>query len=297
MCATPPRLLTLLPLLIAGALLPFAAHAAPTAAPSDADPLATLVNDYRRAPGACNGVPTAPVAPLMPHPALAQVRLGPGAFIESALAGVGYAAEQAQAVYASGPEDAAAAMHVLRQNYCQVLLSERFSAIGSYREGTTWTVVLARAAPPLPSTTYPDWRDAGQAILDAVNATRARGHACGARHYPAAPPLRWNPALGDAARAHSRDMATQRYFNHQARDGSDAGERARRAGYQWRRIGENIAFGQRTPQDAVAGGLDSPGHCSNIMNPDFTEMGAAYGVTAEQQAGVIYWTQVFGTPR
>jgi len=297
---TPPGMLHRLSAASAAAALLLwspASHTAPPAVDAVADPLSALVNAYRANPGACNGRPATPVPALARPPALSQVRIGPGTFIESALAEAGYAAEQAQAVYATGPEDAASAMHLLRQNYCQVLLGERFGAVGSYREGTSWTVVLARPAPPLPSATYPDWRDAGQAILDGVNAARASGSSCGGRRFPPAPPLRWNAALGDAALAHSRDMATGRYFNHQARDGSQAGERARRAGYTWRRIGENIAFGQRTPQDAVASWLDSPGHCANIMNPGFTEMGAAYGLTPEQQAGVIYWTQVFGAPR
>ena len=46
----------------------------------------------------------------------------------------------------------------------------------------------------------------------------------------------------------------------------------------------------------MAGWLASPGHCSNIMNPDFTEMGAAYAIDKSSAAG-SYWTQVFGTPR
>ena len=226
-----------------------------------------------------------------------RLRIGPGMFIESALASAGYAADEVQAVHVTGPEDATAAMKVLVDKHCKVLLSERFSAIGSYREGASWTVVLARPAPPLPSNTYPDWRDAGSEILLEVNRARAEARACGEDSFPPAPPLSWSTALGEAALAHSRDMATQRYFDHEAIDGSQAAERAERAGYSWRRIGENIAFGQRSPQAAVAGWLDSPGHCANIMSRDFTEMGAAYGVTPTRQAGIIYWTQVFGTPR
>ncbi|WP_229493973.1 CAP domain-containing protein [Massilia arenae] len=269
------------------------AHALPT----QSDSLAPLVNAYRANPGSCDGFPAAPAAPLDQQPALAQVRIGAGTFIESALERAGYAAAQAQAVYVTGPEDAQAAMNVLAQKYCKVLLSDRFSAIGSYREGATWTVVLARPAPPLPSATYPDWREAGRAILDEVNTARASARSCGKQAFPAAAPLSWNPALGDAALAHSRDMATGRYFSHRAKDGSQATDRALRAGYSWRRVGENIAFGQRSPREAVEGWLNSPGHCANIMNRDFTEMGAAYGVTPERQTGIIYWTQVFGAPR
>lgn len=150
---------------------------------------------------------------------------------------------------------------------------------------------------PLAAFAAPDWSDAAQIILDGVNAARAEGRVCGAKQYPAAPPLRLNPQLESAALAHSKDMAEQGYFSHIAKDGSVAGIRSQRAGYTWQRIGENIAFGQNSPQAALEGWLNSPGHCANIMNPNFTEMGAAYGLTAEQNSGVFYWTQIFGTPR
>jgi uncharacterized protein YkwD len=65
-------------------------------------------------------------------------------------------------------------------------------------------------------------------------------------------------------------------------------------GYTWRLVGENIASGQPTPEDAVAGWLDSPGHCVNLMDPRFTETGAAYAVSAHH---IVYWTQEFGLPR
>ena len=291
-----------LPNLYAGAAAVVASLLAPNvqalpAPAGNADPLAALVNAYRAAPGACDGSPAAPASALIQQPALTELRIGVGTFIESALERAGYAAEQAQAIYVTGPEDARAAMTVLAQKYCKVLLSDQFSAVGSYREGTTWTVVLARPAPPLPSMTYPDWREAGREILDEVNQARASARSCGDQSFKPAPPLIWNPALGNAALAHSEDMATRRYFSHNARDGSQAADRAARAGYTWRRVGENIAFGQRSPREAVEGWLDSPGHCANIMNRDFTEMGAASGVTPQQQAGIIYWTQVFGTPR
>lgn len=278
-------------------LLAPTAHAQPQQSTAAADPLAPLINAYRANPGACNGQPAAPTEPLAPHPALAQLRIGAGTFLEPALEAAGYPVDSAQAVYVTGPDNARAAMDVLQQKYCAALLNPRFSAVGSQRDGATWTVVLARPAAPLPSATYPDWRDAGRLILAQVNAARAGARMCGDQAYPAVAPLRWNDALGNAALAHSRDMATRRYFSHRARDGSQVAQRATRAGYGWRRIGENIAFGQRTPEEAVAGWLDSPGHCANIMNGGFTEMGAAYGVTPERRTGIIYWTQAFGAPR
>lgn len=283
-------------LLLLAAAWPGMASAVP--APSyGAEQLSTLVNAYRMAPGSCAGRAAAPAGALELHPALARVRIGPATFIESALEREGYAAERAEMISVTGPQTPADAMTVLQEKYCKTLLDTRFSAVGSYREGNAWTVILARPAPPLPSETFPDWNEAGRAILAGVNAARASARTCGAQHFAPAPPVSWNPQLGQAALAHSRDMAARRYFSHRAKDGSQPADRAARAGYAWRQVGENIAFGQNTPDEAVAGWLDSPGHCANIMNPGFTEMGAAYGVAAEKRSGIVYWTQVFGRPR
>ena len=118
---------------------------------------------------------------------------------------------------------------------------------------------------------------------------------CGERRFGPAPRLEWHEKLAAAALAHSRDMATHNYFSHYAKDGSTVGDRAARAGYTWSRIGENIATGQGSPEQVVAGWLNSPHHCANIMEPDFRQMGAAYFVNPVSDT-VIYWTQVFGTP-
>jgi uncharacterized protein YkwD len=50
-----------------------------------------------------------------------------------------------------------------------------------------------------------------------------------------------------------------------------------------------------TAEVVVNGWLDSPGHCSNIMDTQYTEMGIAYLVNRKSDAG-IYWTQVFARP-
>lgn len=274
-----------------------AASLAQPAIAQDGEQLAALVNGYRAAPGTCEGHSGEPARPLSPEPALSAIRLGAGAIIEAELERAGYAAELADALFVTKAGSAKAAMASLQKNYCATLLSPGYSAIGAYRDGGSWTVVLARPAAPPPSITYPDWRDAGRVILDGVNAARAAGRTCGAQQYAPAPPLRWNAALGAAALGHSEDMGTHRYFEHKAKDGSLVGARSQRAGYAWQRIGENISFGQNTPQAALDSWLSSPSHCANIMNPDFSEMGAAYGMTAERKSGVVYWTQVLGKPR
>ena len=62
-------------------------------------------------------------------------------------------------------------------------------------------------------------------------------------------------------------------------------------------IGENIAAGHTSAREAVASWIESPGHCANLMNPGFTEMGAGYHISRTRMPGYAYWTQVFGVPR
>jgi uncharacterized protein YkwD len=81
-------------------------------------------------------------------------------------------------------------------------------------------------------------------------------------------------------------------MDHAGSDGSTPAMRATRAGYAWRTVGENVATGQSTPEQVVAEWLDSPRHCSNIMDADFTQMGVAFAASASG----VYWAQVFGAP-
>jgi hypothetical protein len=41
--------------------------------------------------------------------------------------------------------------------------------------------------------------------------------------------------------------------------------------------------------------LASPGHCANLMNPRYSDMGVAYAVNPDSEK-VIYWAQVFAAP-
>lgn len=259
--------------------------------------LVGLINAYRAAPGSCEGWRIGPKAPLAPHPALDNVQVDSGAFLEQALERAGYPVAQAEAIYISGPPDARAVMAAIARKYCRTLLSTHFSAVGAGRTGDSWLIVFAQPAQPSQILKLPVSAAAGKVILDAVNAARATPRSCGEQDFPAAPAISWNDALGEAALAHSRDMAKQRYFSHQGKDGRAVAERALQAGYRWRRIGENIAAGQESPDEVVAGWLSSPGHCANIMHRDFREMGAGYAINSARETPRVYWTQVFGTLR
>jgi uncharacterized protein YkwD len=286
---------------LAPCLLALAALAAALPAHAqDGGSLVDLINDYRADPGSCEGRRADPTAPLAQHPALNRLPMAPGAHLQQALERAGYPVAYAQAITISGPRDAYAAMDAIAGSQCGVLLSPQFSSIGVRRSGDNWLVVLARPAPPSspsPSARLPEARDTADFFLRAVNRARAIDRYCGERQFTAAPALKWSTALAEAARAHSQDMARQRYFSHTGKDGRQVADRAVRAGFRWRGIGENIAAGQASPEEAMAGWLASPGHCANIMDRSFTEMGAAYGTNAGGEQPHIYWTQVFGQPR
>lgn len=133
-------------------------------------------------------------------------------------------------------------------------------------------------------------------VLQRVNAIRAAGRSCGNRPMPPAPPLRWDEFLFSAAARHSSDMAARDYFNHANPEGQRAGARARAQGYAWRSIGENIAGGDRSVEVVIRGWMDSPGHCRNIMNPDYADVAVACVERIGSTWGT-YWTMVLGRPR
>jgi uncharacterized protein YkwD len=132
-------------------------------------------------------------------------------------------------------------------------------------------------------------------VVELVNVARSRPRRCGSERFTAVPPLTASRKLNDAAMDHARDMARRKYFEHEGRDGSQPRDRVRRAGYESRLTGENIAYGPVSAEEVVAGWLASPGHCENIMDPRFVDIGV--GVAIGRKRGQIYWVQNFGVPR
>jgi uncharacterized protein YkwD len=212
--------------------------------------------------------------------------------LQQALATAGYPMVNVQAISLSGPRDAQAAMTAIRESFCQVVLDPQFVDIGVSRQDREWRIVLAR---PLLSGRLGDWQAEGQKLLAELNVARSRARQCGTQAFAATTPLAWNATLATAAETHSRSMANNNYFDHKDRDGRTPGDRAELAGYSGQQIGENIAAGQDTVRKVVDGWVSSPGHCANLMNPGFQELGAAYAVDPKSDSG-IYWTAMFGTP-
>jgi uncharacterized protein YkwD len=123
-------------------------------------------------------------------------------------------------------------------------------------------------------------------LLQLVNDVRKTGCNCGTTKMPPVPALVWNSLLEKAAVNHSIDMFKNNYFSHTGLNGSTPGTRLRAVGYNWRTYGENIALGYTSELAVINGWLKSPGHCRNIMNANFKEMGV-------ERSGNC-WTQDFG---
>jgi uncharacterized protein YkwD len=203
----------------------------------------------------------------------------------------GYHAASAATVEMSGVPDSDFE-RVLTQKFCSAATEPEFREIGIYQQGPSVWIALAQPFTPPPA------RDAvaiSRRVLELTNEARAHARRCGWTSYAAAPPLTLNTALDSAALEHSRDMANHNYFDHTGSDGSSPADRITRAGYRWRMVGENLASGMTTAEEAVAGWVKSPHHCANLMTARFSEMGLAFAVNPA--GSDIYWTQTFGTNR
>ena len=100
-------------------------------------------------------------------------------------------------------------------------------------------------------------------------------------------PLAANWELSRVARYKSQDMVDNRYFSHTSPTYGTPFQMMRSFGLSFRTAGENIAYGQRTPQAVVNGWMNSSGHRANILNASYTQIGVGYVANGH------YWTQMF----
>jgi uncharacterized protein YkwD len=272
--------------------LALAGLAAPGQAAADATAVGAALQQAR-AQG-CQGRPGLRQS-LVQQAALDRVAqaVSRGADLQAALREQGYRSLRAGSLSMRGYASAQDLAQGLRQQACKALLDADWKEAGWYRRGdAAWIVLAAPFSPPRPQ----EQAQVRAQVLQETNRARAQARRCGDQFFAAAPPLQPNAFLERAAQAHAADMAEHSYFSHTGRDGSQVGQRATRADYAWRRVGENLAAGQTTAAQAVQGWLDSPGHCANLMQAAYTEMGLAYEVNLRSEGG-IYWVQVLGTPR
>jgi uncharacterized protein YkwD len=210
-------------------------------------------------------------------------------------------------------------LDALRHYACPTVSGQELRGMGIYRRGIdSWIVMTAdnrapafqsaaRIAPPAltapaPASSHaPVTRSATAAelatqALELVNEVRARGMRCGERLFAPAPPLALSGTLANVAFGHASDMAEHEYFEHRGLNGQSPADRVRAMGYREKLVGENIAYGPKSIPEVVQGWLDSPGHCENIMDPRFAEMGIAYAAGRTGRHG-LYWVQLFAEPQ
>ena len=147
------------------------------------------------------------------------------------------------------------------------------------------------------------WQPIELEVIGRINYARTRGFDCVKQAYGAEPlaALTPHPKLGIAARGHAADMQARGYFAHDTPEGLTVEDRVLKTGYVATRASENILGGQRLGSSArttVQWWLTSPVHCRNIMNPFYTQFGAAHVFSPSDAAGIQhYWVIVFATPR
>ena len=150
-------------------------------------------------------------------------------------------------------------------------------------------------------------------FLDAVNAARAQQQDCGKYGIKdAVGPLTWSDTLYKAAYTYNYDMVHGNAWHHVGSNtASDIVAKEKRLGhgshmrdriefynYDFYYIGENIAKGYQTVDEVIQGWIDSDGHCKNLMDPHFTQLGMSLLESDDPNDHYgKYWTQDFGQPK
>lgn len=217
----------------------------------------------------------------------------------SAVVRSGYRSQVAMGLRLSGPDDSI--LQSLRRTRCRPVADQSLRDMGVYRQGMqTWVVIASpeSAARTFGYATAPSAaRTATSAarVLQLVNEVRAIGSRCGDKSFGPAAPLRGSGTLDSVAADHAEDMARHDYFEHVDLQGNTPADRVRDSGYREKLVGENIAYGPTSAEEVVAGWLHSTGHCENIMDPRFVEMGVGVMPGRGSRRG-LYWDQVLAEP-
>jgi uncharacterized protein YkwD len=203
----------------------------------------------------------------------------------------GYKAEATAGLHLRGPDSAM--VQLLKRSDCRTVTNPSFRDIGSFHRGLDSWLVLASPYVAPPDSQRPVL---ASRVLQLVNDARARGTRCGERSFGPAPPVKLSGTLAGVAFGHAADMAQHNYFEHEDLTGRTPADRVRAVGYREKLVGENIAYGPKSAEEVVQGWLDSPGHCENIMDSRFAEMGIAYAAGQAAKHG-LYWVQLLAAPR
>lgn len=104
--------------------------------------------------------------------------------------------------------------------------------------------------------------------------------------------LTWNATLDKVAQSYAGYLVDTGQFDHDAGN-STIGERVTASGYQWAKVGENLAQGQPDENTAMTAWRNSPGHNENMIDPDFEDFALGVSGTGSD----ITWVLVLAQPR
>ena len=140
--------------------------------------------------------------------------------------------------------------------------------------------------------------DFAAVALTRINQARAAGANCGSGgNFAPATALGWSPLLNQAAEAHTQDMVAKNFFSHTGSAGSSMSDRVNATGYAWSNLGENIAAGYPGIDKVMDGWLASAGHCANLMNPAFNQVGLVCVPGTAATSYNTYWTMELARSR
>ncbi|MDB5311827.1 MAG: hypothetical protein JWO38_6029 [Gemmataceae bacterium] len=139
----------------------------------------------------------------------------------------------------------------------------------------------------------PDLAAVAKGIVDRTNAFRKE---------EGRPAVAVNEKLTATAQYFADFMARTDKYGHTA-DGNRPDERAKRHGYDYCMVAENIAYVYNSAgftagelaEKFFTGWKESPGHRRNMLDPDVTETGVA--VARSEKTGYYYAVQMFGRPK
>ncbi len=140
--------------------------------------------------------------------------------------------------------------------------------------------------PPAPSTHTAPVQLTREGIIARINGVRAAN---------GKPPLRYDSRLEAAARSQANLMASRDQLSHDL--GVTLRQRVANAGYDGA-VGENVAGGQKSLEQAINGWLASPGHRDTLLSTKFTEFGLAVATVPDgrQSRYGTYWAFIAGGP-
>lgn len=118
-----------------------------------------------------------------------------------------------------------------------------------------------------------------QQVVDLVNQERAKAGLS---------PVTADSTVQTAAQVRAQEIETS--FSHTRPNGSSFDTALTQQGIKFNGCGENIAWGQKSPQEVMTGWMNSDGHRANILNAKYTKIGVGYHQNA---SGTNYWTQEF----